>query len=121
MIKEAVGAKMYSVWTDMLKRLVPDGRTHRLSVVAAGMLQVAYEIAGEKEKSNAKARKLAEIMQEALEGDPDEGLAQLTALTEELFKDAKVGSKRASRQGQAYSIAGDAALQFLPWEDMPWE
>lgn len=57
MIKEVVGSKTYSVWTDMLKRLVPGGRTHRLSIVAAGMLQVAYEIAGEKEKSNVKAKK----------------------------------------------------------------
>jgi len=121
MIKDVVGAKTYSVWTDMLKRLVPGGRTHRPSVVAAGMLHVAYEIAQEKEKSNAKAGKLTEIIQSALEGSEEEGAQELTALIEGLFRDAKVGSKRTSRQGQAYSIAGDAALQFIHWDDMPWE
>jgi hypothetical protein len=121
MIKEVVGARTYSVWIDMLKRLVPGGRTHRLSVVAAGMLQVAYEIAQEKEKKNTRAKKLAEIIRNALEGSEEAGAAELTALIEKLFRDAKVGSKRTSRQGQAYSIAGDAALQFIHWDDMPWE
>ena len=120
MIKEVVGSKTYSVWTDMLKRLVPGGRTHRLSIVAAGMLQVAYEIAGEKEKSNAKAKKLAELIENAFEGEED-GIAQLTSLAEELFRDAGVSFRRANRRGQGYSIAEDAAQQFLHWEDMPWE
>lgn len=31
MIKDVAGVKMYSVWTGMLKLLVPGGRTHRLS------------------------------------------------------------------------------------------
>ncbi len=121
MIKDVVGVKTYSVWTDMLKRLVPGGRTHRLSIVAAGMLQVAYEIAGEKKKSNVKARKLAEIIQVALEGDEENGFGKLTGLIEQLFRDAGVGSKRSNRRGQVYSIAEDAAQQFLHWEDMPWE
>lgn len=121
MIKDVVGTKTYSVWTDMLKRLVPGGRTHRLSIVAAGMLQVAYETAGEKEKSNAKARKLAESIRNALEESEESGTEELTRLAEELFRDAKVGFKRASRQGQAYSIAGEAVLQFIHWDDMPWE
>ena len=121
MIKDVVGTKTYSVWTDMLKRLVPGGRTHRLSVVAAGMLQVAYEIAGEKEKSNVKARKFAGIIEDALEGDEEDGLGKLTELIEQLFRDAGVGSKRTSRRGQGYSIAEEAAQQFLHWEDMPWE
>jgi hypothetical protein len=56
MINDVVGSKNYSVWLGMLKLLVPSGRTHRLSVVVASMLQMAYEIAQEKEESNAKAR-----------------------------------------------------------------
>ncbi len=121
MIKEVVGAKTYTVWTDMLKRLVPGGRTHRLSVVAAGMLQIAYEIAGEKEQANTKARKLAETFENAFEGDEEEGMGPLTKLAEELFRDAGVSFKRANRRGQGYSIAEDAVQQFLHWEDMPWE
>ena len=50
-IKTVVGAKVYAVWLEMLRRLVPYGRTHRLSVLIASMLQVAVEIANEKEQS----------------------------------------------------------------------
>ncbi len=56
-----------------------------------------------------------------LEGDEEDGLGKLTGLVEQLFRDAKVGSKRTNRRGQGYSIAEDAAQQFLHWEDMPWE
>lgn len=121
MIKDVVGSKTYSVWTDMLKRLVPGGRTHRLSIVAAGMLQVAYEIAGEKEESNTKAKKLAELIENAFEEDEEDGIGHLVSLAEELFKDAGVSFRRANRRGQGYSIAEEAAQQFLHWEDMPWE
>ena len=117
MIKEVVGSKTYSVWTDMLKRLVPGGRTHRLSIIAAGMLQVAYEIAGEKEGSNTKAKKLVEVVENTFEGDEEE----LTGLAEELFRDAGVNFRRTNRQGQGYSIAEDAVQQYLHWDDMPWE
>ena len=44
-LQEVVGEKTYSVWVEMLRELVPDGRTHRLSVVVAGMLHHALEIA----------------------------------------------------------------------------
>jgi hypothetical protein len=44
-LQEVVGTKTYSVWVEMLRELVPDGRTHRLSVLVAGMLHYALEIA----------------------------------------------------------------------------
>ena len=40
-----VGADTYEVWVRMLRELVPDGRTHRLSVMLAGMLHYAAAIA----------------------------------------------------------------------------
>jgi len=121
MIKDVVGSKNYSVWLEMLKRLVPHGRTHRLSVVIACMLQVAYEIAQEKEESNAKARQLCSIYERACEHDEGNGVDPLLKITEQLFKDAGVGFKRVNRKGQGYSIAEEAVHQFLNWDAMPWE
>ncbi len=40
-----VGADTYAVWVRMLRELVPGGRTHRLSVMLAGMLHYAATIA----------------------------------------------------------------------------
>jgi len=121
MIKDVVGSKNYNVWLAMLKRLVPYGRTHRLSVVVASMLQVAYEIAQEKEESNAKATKLSSIFESANQQDEENGIEPLLKITEQFFKDARVGFKRVNRKGMGYSIAEEAVYQFLNWDAMPWE
>ena len=121
MIKDVVGSKNYNVWMEMLRRLVPYGRTHRLSVVVASMLQVAYEIAQEKEESNAKARKLFSIFESANEHDDENGIKPLLKITEQVFKDAKVGFKRVNRKGSGYSMAEEAVYEFLNWDAMTWE
>ena len=121
MIKDVVGSKNYNVWLEMLKRLIPYGRTHRLSVVVASMLQVTYEIAQEKEELNAKARQLSSIFESANEQDEENGIEPLLKITEQVFKDAGVGFKRVNRKGRGYSIAEEAVYQFLNWDAMPWE
>src|SRR3989304_1375386 len=121
MIRDVVGSKNYSVWLELLRRIVPDGRTHRLSVVVAGILQVAYELAQEKEESNAKARQLFSIFECACEHDEENGIEPLLKITEQIFKDAGVGFKRVNRKGEGYSIAEEAVYQFLNWDAMPWE
>ena len=118
-IKTVVGAKVYAVWLEMLRRLVPYGRTHRLSVLIASMLQVAVEIANEKEQSSAKARELVEAIELVFEDE--DGEREILRMIEELFKDAGVKFKRVSSRGERYSIAEDALYQFIHWEDMPWE
>ena len=121
MMKEVVGAKIYNVWLDMLKSLVPDGRTHRLSVLVAGMLQYAQEVAYKKAESNSKARKLAESFESAFESSDEEYLDKIIEIVENLFEDAGVRYKRKNRKGESYSIAEEAAYEFLNWENMPWE
>lgn len=114
-------AKVYGTWMDMLKRLVPHGRTHRLSVVIAGMLQYAQVIAHEKAESNNKAKQLSAIFEESDEDDMDEDNQGLLTLAESLLTDAGVKYQRTSSRGQNYSIAEEAVHEFLHWEDMPWE
>lgn len=121
MMKEVVGAKIYNVWLDMLKSLVPHGRTHRLSVMVAGMLQYAQEVAYKKAESNSKARKLAESFESAFESSDEEYLDKIIEIVENLFEDAGVRCKRKNRKGESYSIAEEAAYEFLNWENMPWE
>ena len=121
MMKEVVGAKIYNVWLDMLKSLIPHGRTHRLSVLVAGMLQYAQEVAYKKAESNSKARKLAESFESAFESSDEEYLDKIIEIVENLFEDAGVRYKRKNRKGESYSIAEEAAYEFLNWENMPWE
>ncbi|MEW5900503.1 MAG: hypothetical protein AB1715_03470 [Acidobacteriota bacterium] len=121
MIKAVTGPKVYCVWIEMLRRLVPYGRTHRLSVFVAGMLQYAYELAHEKAESNSRARKIAEIFEYAFESPDGEALKKVVEIAESLFNNAGVRYKRRNRRGEIYSIAEEAAHEFLRWGSMPWE
>jgi len=42
-LQDVIVEETHSIWRHMLRALVPGGRTHRLSVVVAGMLQYALE------------------------------------------------------------------------------
>lgn len=122
-LRALVGSSTYSVWLDMLRRLVPHGRTHRLSVMVAGFLQHAAGVAAEK----WKPRDLPEgspgaLLLEAQEGgDPEAMIDTIRSLAEQMFRDAGVKFRRVNRRGDAYSIAEDAASEFMRWEDLPWE
>ena len=119
-VKSVVGAKTYGVWMTMLKSLVPHGRTHRLAVVIAGMLQYAYNVASRKEESCSKSRKFLSLYERSVD-DPEEEMNKVIKLAEALFKDAGVRYKRVNSRGHGYSIAESAAHEFMNWENMPWE
>lgn len=51
-LQAVVGAQTYATWVDMLRRLVPDGRTHRLAPLVAGMRQYATLVAIETTAEN---------------------------------------------------------------------
>lgn len=120
-LESIVGEKIYSVWVDMLKELVPDGRTHRLSVVVAGMLQYAAQVASQKSGNRPKEGSVEASLIYADELDEDEGAAELSDLIEQLFDDAKVPYRRRSSRGIEYSIIDDALIEYFHWQDMPWE
>ena len=120
-LKEIVGDKVYSVWVDMLHRLVPDGRTHRLASTIASMLQYASELAYEKYGSQPEEGLVAYSLQIAQEADYDEAVDSLLPIVERLLKDSRVKSKRENTRGIKYSIAESAIQEFANWYSMPWE
>ena len=120
-IEAVVGTKIYSTWIDMLKKLVPHGRTHRISVVIASMLQYAHTIAYEKQNSSPEARKLLDMFDYAYDNYMEGNITEILSLTESLLKDANVKFKRVSSRGDVYSIAEEAVYHYLHWENMPWE
>jgi len=104
----------------MLKAIVPHGRTHRLSVVVAGMLQYAFHVANEKAETCSKSRKFLSLYERSLD-DPEEEMEKVVELAEALFKDAGVRYTRVNSRGHGYSISEAAANEFMSWENMPWE
>jgi hypothetical protein len=121
-LEEVVGKDTYALWVDMLRRLVPHGRTHRLSVVVAAMLQYAYLVATDNLDDDVEEGSVAQALLDATDGgDPEEVGEYLYDIVDQLFKDAKVRHKRTSARGEDYSIAEGALEEYVRWFDMPWE
>ena len=120
--QDVVGKETYVVWVNMLREIVPDGRTHRLSVVIAGMLQYAFEIAQKINNKNENKHSAAMSITDAAEtADPDEIKRLIHDLVERLFMDAGVESERISKRGERYSIAYEAYNEFARWFDYAWD
>ena len=123
-LQDIVGEKIYSVWVEMLSELVPDGRTHRLSVLVAGMLQYAVDIAIQNNKGQytEETHSVAMSLIDAEEAGYPEYIKELIHdLVEKLFLDAGVEYNRISKRGEHYSIADETYNEFSSWYDYPWE
>lgn len=118
-LEELVGPEAYSTWIRMLKELVPWGRTHRLAVLIAGMLQFAWSCQRNSKVDNSLTRLLDESADIGM--DYEEQGRLLLPLVEQLFIDAGVKWKRKNSRGEAYSITEQALDEFLRWDFMPWE
>ena len=104
----------------MLKKLVPHGRTHRLSVLVASMLAYASSVASS--RGDIDEEDPAYPLLAASEGmDDEETLRLLEPMLSELFKDAKVKHRRSSSRGERYSILWEAVIEFCRWHNYPWE
>jgi len=117
-LQDVVGKETYSVWVDMLRTLVPNGRTHRLSVVVAGMLQYALEVAESDTQEPSVAKSLIDSVETS---DPDEIKSMLHDVVTRLFIDAGVTYERTAKSGEHYSIADEVCDEYIRWFDYPWD
>lgn len=117
-----VGKEIYEVWLDMLRELVPHGRTHRLSVVVAGMLQYAVDKSMQIKHRNEEEHSVAMSLIDATDtSDPDSIKELIHDVVDRLFKDAGVEYERISKRGEHYSIADEIYNEFSGWYDYPWD
>ncbi len=121
-LQEVVGESTYAVWIDILRRLVPSGRTHRIAPVVAAMLQHAAIVAEEQLEGEPEENSVAQSLLYASElYDVDGVSSEIGDITERLFTDAGVAFKRTNVRGEHYSIVEAIWHEFLHWYDMPWE
>ena len=123
-MQDVVGKEIYSAWVEMLHMLVPDGRTHRLSVVIAGMLNYALDVAVLNDKGNYTEDKdlvAMSLIDSTETADPEDVKRLLHIMVTQLFNDAKVTYERTSKSGEHYSIADEAYNEFINWFDYPWD
>jgi hypothetical protein len=121
-LQDVVGKETYDVWVDMLRELVPGGRTHRLSVVVAGMLEYAAEKSAQIKHRNEEEYSVAMSLIDATDtSDPDSIKELIHDVVDRLFKDAGVEYERVSKRGEHYSIADEIYAEFSGWYDYPWD
>lgn len=120
-LQDVVGKETYNVWVDMIGELVPDGRTHRLSVVLAAMLHYATVIAEGLDEDALEDGSVALSLINATEGGPDEVRSKVHDVVRRLFQDAGATFDRVSKGGEKYSIADEAYNEYCSWYDYPWE
>lgn len=121
-LQDVVGKETYDVWVDMLRELVPDGRTHRLSVVVAGMLLYAVDKSMQIKHRNKEEHSVAMSLIDANEAGYPEHIKELIHdVVDRLFKDAGVKYERVSKRGERYSIADEIYNEFSSWYDYPWD
>ena len=121
-LQSIVGAAIYEVWTSMLEHLIPQGRTHRLAPIIAGMLQYAAIIACQKDKEARDSETVASNLQMAEEmNDFEEIKRLLSEPLQQLFDDSNANHKRTDYRGNHYSIIDSAIHEYINWYDMPWE
>lgn len=115
-LKNFVDKNTYQVWVDMLKLLGPSGRTQRISVLVAGMLQYVYELSMKNEQDE-----VMEYMLSAFEGGYEDAQELFFPLVKSLFDDAGLVWKKTNSRGQNYSVIEASIDQLFRWHDMPWE
>lgn len=120
-LQDVVGKETYKVWTDMLRELVPSGRTHRLSVVIAGMLHYATCLAERLDEDELEEDSVALSLINANEMDTDQLKDELHDVMKVLAKDAGIVFERRSKQGAPYSIEDEAYNEYFSWFDYPWD
>jgi len=121
-LQDVVGKETYGVWVDMLRELVPDGRTHRLCVVIAGMLEYAVNKSMQIEHRSEEEHSVAMSLIDATDtSDPDSIKELIHDVVDRLFKDAGVEYERVSKRGEHYSIADEIYSEFSGWYDYPWD
>jgi hypothetical protein len=121
-LKDVVGQEAYTVWVTMLSVLVPEGRTHRLAPLVAGMLEYALTVAHDMGEAEWVESSVAKSLVDSAEaGDPSEVEELLHDVVARLFKDAGVGFKRTSAAGIKYTITESIYYEYYHWYDMPWD
>ena len=121
-LADIVGTETYAVWVDMLNKLVPQGRSHRLAPLVAGMLHYALAIAEKRDdKESDKASAVQSLLYAAEASGPSEVENYLKDLVKQLFMDAKVKYTRTNARGNNYNILDSVCEEFFDWYNMPWE
>ena len=112
-LQDVVGKETYDVWVDMLRELVPDGRTHRLSVVIAGMLLYAVDKSMQIKHRNEEEYSVAMSLIDATDtSDPDSIKELIHDIVDRLFKMRVLSMKGSASAASVTALPMKSIMNF---------
>jgi hypothetical protein len=120
--KKIIGNNSYSVLLKMLREIGPEARTHRISVVIGAMLRFALNKCIINGLDDKICQALVTIDEEPyLVAERMNEYEVLSALIDNLCREAGMTNYRESARGESYTIAENAITEYASWYNMPWE
>ncbi len=120
--KDIIGTQSYSTLLQVLKRIGPDARTHRISVVIAAMLRFALSKLPDDCDEGTLGHALITLDEEPhLAAEDSEECELVSDLIDKLCREAGMRNRRESARGESYSIVENVIAEYTAWYNMPWE
>ena len=116
--KRLIGKREYEIFLKLLREIGPDSRTHRISVVIAGMLRYALHQISEYEEGSLEEALVVVDEEPYANGNEAE---VILALVDEICKEAGMRNRRIASRGSEYSIGENVLEEYCRWYAMPWE
>ena len=118
-LRQIIGEVSFGVFLELLTEIGTDGRTHRISVIIAGILRFALEKITDYHEKGSVAEALV-FLDEEPHSDGEEYF-RLKELIDQICKKAGMLNDRVTARGIKYSIADNAIAEYCRWYNMPWE
>ncbi len=120
--KEIIGEQHFLSFLAFLKKIGPDARTHRISIVIASLLRFAVKQLPPHCEEGTLSDALITLNEEPyLAQEQSDEFELVFGLVDGLCNEAGILNGRESVQGENYSIAENAILEYAAWYNMPWE
>jgi len=116
--KQLIGKKDYEVFLKLLREIGPDSRTHRISVLIAGMLRYALHQITDYEVGSLEEA-LIVIDEDPYSNKNEEEV--ILELVDEICEEVGMRNHRISSRGVEYSIGENVLEEYRKWHFMPWE
>ena len=117
--RQIIGEVSFGAFLKLLTEIGPDSRTHRISVIIAGILRFATGKITDDYENGSVAEALAFLDEEPHSGG--EEYLRLKELIDQICQKAGMLNDRVTARGIKYSIADNAIAEYSRWYHMPWE
>ena len=117
--RQIIGEDSFCTFLKLLTEIGPDSRTHRISVIIAGILRFALGKISDDHEEGSIAEALA-VLDEEPYSDGEE-YCRLKELIDQICQKTGMKNYRTTVRGSEYSIADNAIAEYCRWYNMPWE